>query len=216
MMIKENIKNNKNRIIPKAIIFDLWDTIGTKNIGISKTLFNYFNIEKTPELMIQYESSIQVDNWSTEEEMASNFLKTFNLPTTSENIYFVTKTLDYGISKATLYPGMETLLQELKLEYKLGLLSNTTIFESGIIDRWNIEKLFDSRVYSWQIASLKPAKLNFDIICTNLKVLSSECIFIDDNKKNVELARSYGFTAIKYENIDQLRSELKNLGIMLN
>ncbi len=197
----------------KAIIFDLWETLATKNVGISKTLMQHFNIEKTSDFIIKYESSIQLDAWKTENEMSSNFLKSFNLPITKQNLEFVVSTLRAGIEKAALYDGVRELLIELKRSYKLGILSNTTIFESQILKKLNIDKLFDAQVYSWQIKSLKPSKTNFDKVCFCLNVTPSECIFVDDGEKNITSARSYGFISIKYENIDQLRKELANLGI---
>lgn len=193
----------------KAIVFDLWETLGTKNIGISKTLMGYFNIEKTYDSMIKYESSIQLIAWKNEDEMASNFLKSFHILNTKQNHEFVVNTLRSGIEKATLYEGMEELLKRLKRTYKLGILSNTTIFESQVPKKWGINKLFDSCVYSWQISSLKPSKNNFDEICKELHVNSSECIFIDDDPKNIDSAKNLGLKSIVYENIDTLKNELK-------
>lgn len=94
----------------KAIIFDLWETLATKNVGISKTLMQHFNIEKTSDFIIKYESSIQLDAWKTENEMSSNFLKSFNLPITKQNLEFVVSTLRAGIEKAALYDGVRELL----------------------------------------------------------------------------------------------------------
>jgi len=105
------------------------------------------------------------------------------------------------------------LLRELKAMYKLGILSNTTVFESQAPKKWGVDGLFDTQVYSWQIKSLKPAKRNFDEICARLNVAPSECMFIDDGEKNIIAARSYGFSAIKYESVAQLRTELNRLGV---
>ena len=200
----------------KAIIFDLWETIGTKNIGISKTLRDHFKIKKIDDFTEQYERAIQLTAWKTQEEMAINFLKSFGLPATSENIQFVKETLQKGIDNATVFNGMDELLKSLKKKYKLGLLSNTTIFESEIPKKLNIHDLFDVQVYSWHLNSLKPAKKNFDKICCALNAEPSECVFIDDGEKNVLAARAYGFEAIKYENIAQLKKDLIYLGVVID
>ena len=63
----------------KAIIFDLWETLGTKNIGISKTLRNKFNIEKTPDFLIKYEHAIQLKKFSSQDELSKSFLNHFDI-----------------------------------------------------------------------------------------------------------------------------------------
>jgi putative hydrolase of the HAD superfamily len=40
-----------------------------------------------------------------------------------------------------------------------------------------------------------------------------ECVFIDDRGLNLELARELGMHTIQYQNLDQLRQELAQLGI---
>ena len=112
-----------------------------------------------------------------------------------------------------MHPGMKDLLTALNPQYQLGILSNTTIFESVVPEKWGIANLFDQQVYSWQIGSLKPSKKNFDAICEKLQVTPSECIFIDDGRSNISAAQAYGFVAIKYENTAQLRSDLRKLGV---
>ncbi|MBI2572817.1 HAD-IA family hydrolase [Candidatus Woesearchaeota archaeon] len=195
----------------KGIIFDLWETLATKNIGISKTLRDHFKIEKTDDFLERYERAIQLKAWKTPEEMAINFLNSFNLPKTTANIRFVEETLQKGIDNATLFEGMDKLLKNLKKKYKLGLLSNTTIFESTVPQALGIEKIFDAKIYSWQLHSLKPSKKNFDEVCKMLGLKASECVFIDDGERNVKAAASYGFKTIRYQNIEQLKKELVTL-----
>ncbi len=87
----------------RAIIFDLWETLGTKNVGISKSLQDKFGIEKSPEFMHLYETSVQLNNWSSEKEMAVNFLKEFNLESNNENEEFIINLFREGIEKATMF-----------------------------------------------------------------------------------------------------------------
>ncbi len=56
----------------KLIIFDLWETLGTKNIGISKTLREHFGIEETPDFFQRYGKSIQLEKWNNQKEMAKH------------------------------------------------------------------------------------------------------------------------------------------------
>ncbi len=198
----------------RVLIFDLWETIGSKGVGISKTLMEHFGIEKTPDFLTKYENSIQLKNWPTLGEMGVSFLNAFDIPVTENNVNFVVTTLSSAVP--ALYDGMQELLKDLRVSYKLGLLSNTTNFESlSIIKKLGLEDIFDAMVFSWQINSLKPAKKNFDAITEKLEVTSEESVFIDDSEKNTTTARSFGFKTIQYKNIEQLKNDLVKMGISL-
>ncbi len=198
----------------QAIIFDLWETIATKNVGISKTLREHFGIPKTDDFTHRYEAAIQLTAWDTEEEMATNFLRAFTLDETPEAIAFVVETLNRGIQNATLFKGMQPLLVELHKKAKLGLLSNTTVFESQAISRLGIADLFDATFFSWEIGSLKPSEQNFTEILSRLGAEASQSLFVDDGIKNVEAARTFGLQAIQFHTVESLQKELNKLGLL--
>ncbi len=199
----------------KAIIFDLWETLGTKNIGISESLRSKFGIEKTPDFMHLYEHAVQLKKWDSEEEMAENFLKEFHLESTPENIVWIRDLFREGIEKATLFPGILELLQTLKSKgYKLGFISNTTVFESVVLDTWGIRDLFDVISFSWEVGVKKPTKEIFDVTLNKLDVAPEEAVFIDDGQKNIDTVKSFGMHGIKFESVDQLHKELTLLGVL--
>lgn len=191
----------------KAVVFDLWETIGTKGFRVSKSLREHFNI-KTPDFLERYERSLQLKEWKNIEEMAKNFLINFNINVNEENINFVIDIIQKGIDKATIFRGMKVILGKLKNKYKLALLSNTTNFESKVISKWNLNKYFDIQIYSYQINSLKPSNRNFDEICKKLNLKPNECLFIDNEERSIEAARKLGFKTITFQNVEQLKKEL--------
>ncbi len=196
----------------KAVIFDLWNTLAVKNIKVEEVLSKHFGIKNCG--CKDYEKAVQSNKWKTEEGMAKGFLKYFNLPLTKENIKFVVDTFDIGINRATIIPGMKDLVKKVRVNYKTGILSNTTIFESRIICcKYFLSPLFDVEVYSWQISSLKPDFKNYRFISGKLKVKPSECVFIDDTKVNVEAAKRLGMKGIHFKNLKQCKNELKKLVI---
>ncbi len=195
-------------MVIKAIIFDLWETIGTKNVGISVPLREKFGIENTHDYIIKYEIAIQLKKYRSKEELAKSFLDSFNIECTRDNLSFVIDVLQQGIDKATLYDGMYELFEQLSKNYKLGLLSNTTCFESDALKKWSVENFFTAQVYSYQIGTIKPNKKNFKAICSALKVSPEEAIFIDDGQKNITAAINFGLKGIQYKNISQLKKEL--------
>jgi len=199
----------------KAIIFDLWETLGTKNIGISKSLQDKFGIEKSSEFMHLYETSVQLNNWGPEKEMAINFLKEFNIEYTDENEEFIINLFREGIEKATMFTGMKELLLKLKGNYKLGFISNTTVFEASVLDKWDIKDLFEVKSFSWELGIKKPTKEIFDITLQKLGVKPEEAVFIDDGEKNILKAKEYGLNGIVFKSVEQLNDELLKLNIKI-
>lgn len=198
-----------------TIIFDLWETLGTKNVGISKSLQEKFGIPRTDDFLKQYEMAVQVQEWSTEAEMAKSFLATFGVEASEDNIDFVIALFRKGVSDATLFDGVPELLTALKERgCKLGLLSNTTVFESVVVKTLGLEKFFDVTVFSWQKGNLKPSPEAFDDIIAQLGVSKDQVLFVDDAEKNILAAREYGIHAVQFESVPLLLEELARLGVL--
>ena len=62
----------------------------------------------------------------------------------------------------------------------------------------------------------KPDPKFFKRVLEDSKLNSSECVFIDDKKKNIEAARKFGINGILFLNINQLKKELLDLGVSFN
>lgn len=127
-----------------------------------------------------------------------------------------------GISPAEFHqaigPGRNTpneelflYIKELKAGHKLGLLSNVAgnylhqIFTEGQL------ALFDAIVLSFKSGFIKPQPEAFANAAKELGVDISECVFIDDQERNVNGAREAGMKAILYRDVAQLRQELDTL-----
>jgi HAD superfamily hydrolase (TIGR01509 family) len=102
---------------------------------------------------------------------------------------------------------MKDLLIKLKENYKLGFISNTTVFESSVLDKWGIREMFDVMSFSWELGIKKPSKEIFDITLQKLGVAPDEAVFIDDGEKNVLKAKEYGLNGIVFKSVEQLKDE---------
>jgi uncharacterized protein len=128
---------------------------------------------------------------------------------------FVIDIFKEAIIKATLFDGMRDVLISLKEKgFKIGLLSNTTIFESVVLENLEIKNLFDAIVFSWHRGALKPSKEAFGHIFDELAVLASEVVFVDDTEKNIVAARKQGIPAIQFKSVPELSMRLRELGIL--
>lgn len=196
----------------KGVIFDLWETLGTKNVGISKTFFEHFSVPHENRIVKKYERAVQLKAWKTEEDMSRALLLDFNVEPSEANIVWTRDIFRAGIEKSTLFPGILELLKVLKNTYKLALISNTTVFESTCLDNLGIRSLFDVVTFSWEEQILKPAPEIFNITLQKLQLLPEEALYIDDGLKNVEVAKFLGMQAIVFTEFGALKKSLVELG----
>ncbi len=198
----------------QAIIFDLWETLGSKGYKVSQELQKQFDIPYTSEYLHTYEHSIQLKIWDCPETMAKSFLEHFSVEITPENIQHFIRIYGPYLHNSFLFPGMKELLHTLKEKYTLGLLSNTTNFERDFLDKHDIRPLFDVVVFSCDIAALKPSEEMFSAITTKLSLPYNECLFIDDSKRNIAAAQALGMQVIHFQSVTQLKEELRSLEII--
>lgn len=194
-----------------AVVFDLWETIGTKNISVSKTFQKHFDLSPTHDFLQKYERAIQLKKWDSQVDAAKSLLTEFDIQLSSDHVDFATRLLSSSISQATMFEGMKELLVDLQQKYKLGLLSNTTNFESIVLSNWDIDQLFTSKVFSWEIGTIKPSDNNFKAICGKLNLPPHEILFVDDGVVNVQAAKSLGMQGLVFTGVDDLNEYSKKL-----
>ena len=111
--------------------------------------------------------------------------------------------------------GTRPIAERLKEQgFRLGLLSvNAKEWVDHCEKEFDFHKLFDSHMYSFEVALCKPEKKAFQLMLDKLHVKAEECLFIDDIPRNVESAREMGITVIHFVSAEQLREDLKKLEI---
>lgn len=111
--------------------------------------------------------------------------------------------------------GTREIIERLKKKgYKLGLLSvHSKEWVEHCERKFDYHKLFHSISYSFEVAVCKPDKEAYNHILKKLKAKPEECLFIDDQLKNIKAARDLGISAILFKNPEQLKKDLKKLGI---
>lgn len=103
-----------------------------------------------------------------------------------------------------------SLLPALKKKYKLILLSNTdSLHKKYGWERYEFLSLFDHKVLSFEVGSVKPEEKIYRSAEAFSKAPSSEHLYIDDISEYVEAAKKIGWDAIQFLNYTQLIDELK-------
>ena len=99
-------------------------------------------------------------------------------------------------------------------KHALSLLSNT--------DPWHFEYCekiipdlhkFEHKFLSYDLKMKKPDAEIFLTVVEKLNVETEHCLFIDDLEQNIASAKSLNFQTILFQDAEQLRCELKDLGV---
>ena len=80
-------------------------------------------------------------------------------------------------------------------------------------DRYAFMKKFDGIVVSGYEKLLKPDHAIYRVLINRYNINPSESVYIDDNKPNADAAAELGFNAIHYRSSEQLRKDLRALGL---
>ena len=98
--------------------------------------------------------------------------------------------------------------------HKLYALTNWSAETFPIaLERYEFLHWFEGIVVSGTEKTRKPFKKIYDIILERYDLIAKNCVFIDDNLRNVEAARKVGIHAIQFKNSQQLKNELNHLGV---
>ena len=103
-------------------------------------------------------------------------------------------------------------VEGLRRSYKIALLSNSSSdYLRNELKTNDLEKHFDEIVISSEVKLIKPEPEVFKYVLTRMDAAPNECIFIDDNPKNVSAAQALGLQGIVFIDFPSLKTELENI-----
>jgi len=121
---------------------------------------------------------------------------------------------------ARMIPGMLALLRELKEKgYSLHVLSNAGQTTKKVVLSQPAFSVFDTITCSYEIGQIKPHKEAFSAVLKKINARPEECVMIGDNlHSDIRGAQQAGLFAVHFDadehTLDDLREELRNIGIM--
>ncbi|RAJ85390.1 putative hydrolase of the HAD superfamily [Chitinophaga dinghuensis] len=187
----------------KNIIFDLGGVI--LNIDYQKTndAFIALGVTNFHELYSQFKGSHLFDNLETGHISTADFLQEMHkhVPAgvTDEQIIdaWCAMLLDFPLQRLQL-------LQQLRQQYNLYLLSNTNAIH---LERFNqilmesrgipsLAEFFDKTYYSHLVGLRKPGTEIYEVVLQENGLKAGETVFIDDTLPNIEAAKKVGLHTI--------------------
>jgi len=113
--------------------------------------------------------------------------------------------------------GTVSILRELVSRSDLQVLSltNWSAETFPIAQRdFDFLNLFEGIVVSGHERIIKPEPEIYQLICERHKVVPKSAVFIDDAERNIVGAKAFGIEGILFKSPEQLKRELKTLGVM--
>lgn len=111
-------------------------------------------------------------------------------------------------------PGMEKLLIRLKKNYPLYLISNTNPMHYTHLKKgFKLLRHFKRKFPSHEVKARKPELRIYRRVLQKIGYRPEETVFIDDMKSFIRGAKKVGMYTIRFQNLGQLKKELRQLGI---
>lgn len=115
------------------------------------------------------------------------------------------------------YPGMQAVLEGLKPNYALVLLSDHgREWVDHILDIHPFLEIFDQLIFSYDLDGTKKEAETFSKLLNHLKQPAEACLFIDDQERNCAAAISKGIDAIQFTSTEDLIQSLSQRGIEIS
>lgn len=116
---------------------------------------------------------------------------------------------------ALINTELVAFITELHTHHKIALCSNApTPFLREILQKNNLESLFDVIVISSEVRLAKPDPAIYELTLERLGVTPEEAIFTDDSTNNVAAAEALGITGFVFTTTEQLQSDFKTSGLV--
>ena len=108
-------------------------------------------------------------------------------------------------------PEMVDLVRRLQQRYTVAVLSNSDKLNSDLYWQRGWYAPFSVVVLSHELHMLKPDRPIYDHILHQLKLPAQECVFIDDQKMNLDTAKQLGMRVIHHKSAQQTEKMLRKL-----
>ncbi|MGD0589670.1 MAG: HAD family phosphatase [Bacteroidota bacterium] len=111
--------------------------------------------------------------------------------------------------------GVIDIVKHVSIIHQTALVSNTNEIHYRLsLTKFEALKILRKHYLSYQLRVMKPAPGFYDAIIKDQGILPSKMLFIDDIAENLKAAKNAGMHAVRFENSEQLETDLQNLGIL--
>lgn len=202
----------------KAVLFDFDGVLTTDATG-SESIWNYvckktgLDIEKFKNVYYKYNDDL-LDGKTNHKDIWEPLCKELNTNIDINILYesFINTPIDNKM--------MEIVHKLKEQDYKIGMVTdNKKDRIDDIVKYYNWKQTFDKIAISAEIGSGKEHNRIFEETLKSLNVKAEECVFIDNQEKNLIIPKNMKMKVIYFDhekrNYEQLIKKLNDLSIML-
>ncbi|MCK4355061.1 HAD-IA family hydrolase [Candidatus Parcubacteria bacterium] len=116
---------------------------------------------------------------------------------------------DFWFSAEKEVPEMIELVKKLRNRgVKIFVLSNNFIERANYYKKTFpfLEEIFDKVYYSWQTGFVKPNPEAYKNLLVENNLKPEECIYFDDSKENIEVAKKLGIQSFVFEGVECVKN----------
>ncbi len=181
----------------KAIIFDFWGTLVDEGIhpSLMRQTKYFLGLQDLEfhDFIIKLEDTIMLKKFEEKKDAFSEASKAFGVESKPWMIEKLIGVWNKCVLLARPYDETIEILEELKKEYKLILVSNGTNFSNDpVMEKYDMKKYFDKVYLSYETGILKTDKKLYDKIFKEMKLKKDDCVMvgdsIDSDMKGAEVA----------------------------
>lgn len=173
---------------------------------------------KDDEKMEWFLENICTDDWNIEQDRGRSLDEATKLLLNQHPEHQNEIEMYYGKWETMLkdmIPESVDILYELKGKYPLYGLTNWSAETFPIaLKRFDFFQAFDGILVSGEEKLIKPNRKIFELMINKFSLKPENCLFIDDNLKNVEASREFGIETIHFINPKDLREKLKEMKLL--
>lgn len=203
----------------RAVIFDLWDTLlhpkDWNSIRIAQEILGRQDMPYE-EFKRDFSSAFMTQKLSSFEEMCEYVCSQFGAENGKAKDLLLTWYEER--KRVELYPETMEVLEALSRNYKIGLLSNASMYTEEVLKDTNLSGRFDTIVISYMVGMLKPDERIYREMLRRIGVNAEDAMMVGDNYvDDVEGPEKVGIRGIlldrsnKYPQYTNRISSLKQL-----
>ena len=104
---------------------------------------------------------------------------------------------------------MYTLAKNLSKKFQVYCLSNSNFLQGKANRKHGLYRVFSGLFLSHEMHEAKPSPSAYRKLLKETGLKAGECLFIDDARRNIAMARLLGFRAFRFKNAEGLENKLK-------
>lgn len=185
----------------KAILFDFWGTLaenGTRSpIKEVKWILRLRDVDFS-DFVIKFEEVFMTKKLDSLKQGFQDVIKSFELDVPDFVVDKLIGLWNKNSILARTYDDTIAVLEELKKDYKLVLISNTDNFSiNSVLDKFDMRKYFDEIALSCDTGYLKSNPKAFETVLKKLKVKKDQAVMVGDSmESDIKGAENAGIKAI--------------------